>query len=394
MAIHIIENENDAVYRHMSKDRILEIAEDKGKVNGLRAYRYALLHQDNNIREDIMPKIDKYDLIEVTSCMPADNNIYFTGITEHTGGKAFITLYQYDVETKQLKDFYSYEDTLALYPEQKKVKIFILDEDYIIVQNSYLRHNMADNFEGYFDVELILYNIKVNNTVPIADPNLSLGIECLIPVSKNTCVIKTGFSVFPDDMYKKISKTESVTEILGLVNVKQLITDILLKQRNVYIDVIDRVQFDKTIPKIKVRKGQLIYSRVSPLEAKEAVVFFNIGTGKNRICVKNRVTGMDKLAKAYILMGEPHVLVSKQGETYLYNVADNAITLRLGKGISLKTIKDNYVILEKEKNSILGYPVYTTEVYEYPGEQLVLKEKAAYSDFYVTKDNDIYLFVK
>ena len=85
---------------------------------------------------------------------------------------------------------------------------------------------------------------------------------------------------------------------------------------------------------------------------------------------------------------------SKQGETYLYNIATNAITLRLNKGISLKTIKDNYVILEKEKNSILGYPVYTTEVYEYPGEQLVLKEKAAYSDLCVTKDNDIYLFVK
>ncbi len=394
MAIHIIENENDAIYKHMSKDRILEIAEDQGKIGGLKVYRYALLHQDNNIREDIMPKIDKYDLIEVTSCLPAENNIYFTGITEHTGGKAFITLYQYDVETKQLKNFYAYEDTLSLYPKQKKVKVFILDEDYIIVQNSYLRHNMADNYEGYFDVELSLYNVKVNNTVPITDPNLSLGIECMIPVSKNTCVIKTGFSVFPDEIYKKIDKTESVMEILGLVNVKQLITDILLKQRNVYIDVIDRMQYDKTIPKLKVRKGQLIYSRVSPVEAKEEVVFFNIGTGKTYVCVKNRVTSMSKLAKAYILMGEPHVLVSKQGETYLYNVATNAITLRLNKGISLKTIKDNYVILEKEKSSILGYPIYTTEVYEYPGEQLVLKEKAEYSDLCVTKDNDIYLFVK
>ena len=60
MAIHIIENENDAVYKHMSKDRILEIAEDKGKIGGLKTYNYALLHQNNNIREEILPKLDKY----------------------------------------------------------------------------------------------------------------------------------------------------------------------------------------------------------------------------------------------------------------------------------------------------------------------------------------------
>ena len=394
MGIHIIENEKDAVYRCMTNDRVLEICEGNGKIGGFKVYKYALLYHMNGIREEILPKIDKYDLIEVTSCEPLGNNIYFTGITEHTGGKAFITLYRYDADTKQLKDFYSYEDTLSLYPTQKKVKIFILDEDYIIIQNSYLRHNMADNYEGYFDVELSLYNIKVNNTVPITDPNLSLGIELLIPVSKNTCVIKTGFSVFPDDMYKKIDKTESVSEIIGLINVKQLITDILLKQRNVYIDVIDRVQYDKTIPKVKARSGVLIYSRVSPADEKEEIIFYNIGTGKTSVCVKNHVTGMDKLAKAYVLMGEPHVLVSRQGQSDLYNIATNTVTLHLNKGISLKTVKNNYVILEKEKNSLLGYPVFTTEVYEFPGEQLVIKEKAAYSDFSVTKNGDMYLFTR
>lgn len=394
MAIHIIENENDAVYRYMSKDKILEVTAAKGKIGNLKTFNYVLIHHESNIREDIMPKIDKYDLIEVNSCISLENVIYFTGITEHTNGKIFITLYQYDVDTMQLKDIYAYEDTLSIYPLQKKVKVFILDEDYIIVQNSFLRPNMADNCQGYFDVELFLRNVKVNNIAPITEPNLSLGIDCMIPVSKNTCVIKTGFSVFQDSIYKKIDKTESVSEIIGLINVKQLITDILLKQRNVYIDVIDRVQFDKTIPKLKVRSGHLIYSRITPKEAKEEVVFFNIGTGKTYACVKNRVTGMDKLAKAYILMNEPHVLVSKQDETYLYNIATNAISLRLNKGISLKTIKNKYVILEKEKNSILGYPVYTTEVYEYPGGILVLKEKAAYSDLFVSRDNDIYLFTK
>jgi len=394
LAIHIIENDKNAVYRCMTNDRVLEITEGNGKIGGFKVYKYALLYQTNGIREEIMPKIDKYDLIEVTSCEPLGNNIYFTGITEHTGGKAFITLYQYNADTKQLKDFYSYEDTLSLYPSQKKVKIFILDEDYIIIQNSYLRHNMADNYEGYFDVELSLYNIKVNNTVLITDPNLSLGIELLIPVSKNTCVIKTGFSVFPDEMYKKIDKTESVPEIIGLINVKQLITDILLKQRNVYIDVIDRVQYDKTIPKIKARSGVLIYSRVSPAEEKEEIIFYNIGTGKTSVCVKNHVTGMDKLAKAYILMNEPHVLVSKQGQSDLYNIATNTVTLHMNKGISLKTIKKNYVILEKEKNNLLGYPVFTTEIYEFPGEQLVIKEKAAYSDFSIAKNGDMYLFTK
>lgn len=392
MSIQIIRNDNNARYRSISGGRILEVVRTSEPDGELDTYKYAIVNAARNISQEIMPKLAKYDFIEVVNAAGHDEMVYFTGIEEHTGDKIFITLYQYNADSMQLDSLYSYEDSRSLYPVQKKVKIFVLDEDYILVQSSFLRSSLADNCQGYFDVEMSLFNTKVKNTVAVNDENLIHGIEYLIPAAKNVCVIKTGFSIFKDNLYQKLEQRETVPEVIGLVNTKQLVTDILLKQRNVFIDIIDKVQYTKTIPRVEVREGCLIYSRVSPTEQKEELFFYNFEERKADKCIKNHVTGEDKLAKAYILMDEPYVEVTRHNQTDLHNVSDNSIALHLNKGAGIKDIIRDYVVIEKEKNSILGSQAFVTEIYGYPEEVLIVREKAAFSQLIIDDEDNIYLF--
>ena len=36
------------------------------------------------------------------------------------------------------------------------IKIFVVNEDFVLIQNEYLRANLTEDFEGYFDFDLQL----------------------------------------------------------------------------------------------------------------------------------------------------------------------------------------------------------------------------------------------
>ena len=51
----------------------------------------------------------------------------------------------------------------------------------------------------------------------------------------------------------KLKEKEIAVESIGFVNIKQMISDILVKQNNIFIDIVDQVKGGKTIPCFQVK---------------------------------------------------------------------------------------------------------------------------------------------
>lgn len=83
-----------------------------------------------------------------------------------------------------------------MYPDNKQIKIFILDDSNLIIQRALPKVSENGKLKEFFDFSLILFNFVKNKQIIIEDENLIRnGIEFILPYSDNNCIMKTGYSL-------------------------------------------------------------------------------------------------------------------------------------------------------------------------------------------------------
>lgn len=395
MEIRIIKNAPGVVYEPAAESRVLQITEGKHSLGELRSNKYELFCVNSNQKEEIEPDIPKYHLWDIVNLNRQNSYIYFTSCSMKDKGRVEISLYRYEWEKKETEQLFSVMDELILYPEQKKTRIFILDENYLLCQNMYLRANGMENYHGFLDFELALYSIKEKKSFPVTDQYLlQAGISFMAPISKNICAIKTGYNLLRGDGFQYLSDTETVTENIGFVNIKQMISDILLKQKNIYIDIIDQVKTDKTIPAFQVQEDYLIYSRVSR-EGSEEVFFYHYSDKEVNACIFPNVRRMEDLSSPCILRGMPCILMEDRKGTQLYNLKKGKKEFVFGNDTQVKGIQKDLIVVETRHRRKFFKPAYTTvQVYQYKGREMLVNEKGSFQSVIIPQENNLYLFMK
>ncbi len=394
MDVRIIKNSIPAQYDSAIGDIVLQISEGNQKIGEITSKKYTLFYVDSNVREELAPDIIKYHIWSIRNLCPQLPYFYFTNCMIKNKNNVIIRLYRYHTVEKTFEIIYEVEDNISLYLHQKKTKIFLLDENYILIEHQYLKSNETDSYQGFLDFELFLYSMKEQRAFTITDDNfLQGGIFDIFPISKNICAIKIGYDLLEDRRFEKLKEKEIAVESIGFVNIKQMISDILVKQNNIFIDIVDQVKGGKTIPCFQVKDEYLIYSRVSR-DGQEEVIYYNYNTKEAKACINTSVFELTDLAKAYISNGKPYILTETKKGLRLYNIIEEEIEWMFEKDSVLKELTDDWIVVEVKKKRLFRKAYSMVQVFQCSIKKVIVQERGHFFKLFHPKEDKLYLFIK
>lgn len=395
MDIKILKNCENYKNILLNNNLVLEMIETESEFDGIKKTKYIIFDTENNTRKEILPQINKHNLGIIKNVSINSNYIYFFNCSKIKGDKVQINLLRYNFINGNSENMFSFEDDITIYSVAKRMKIFVLNDFYLIVQHESLKTNKKETYSGFFEFRSFLYNYKEQQFFSIVDENIiSNGIEDMIPISESQCVMKTGFSLLEDNRYMELDKDEVSVEAVSFVNIGQLISDILIMQKNITIDSIEQSYYNKTIPYIELKEGYLIYSVLDNIERSEKVIFYNLSTKETVNCINKNVFKYSDLARHFIIGGEPYICISKNRGTEFVNLKKAKLEFKFGSELRLESVINNVFILSGiSEKSLLRKASPFFEVYGYPQQNVILHEKGECFE-YMGCDDKLYLFVK
>lgn len=395
MNIRILKNTQEFNGVLLKNNIVLETKFSKSQFNGINAVRYFLYDLETNSREEILPKIKKYNLLNIVDAAWDSKYIYFTNCGVQFGNIR-IKIFRYDYLSKQFDVIYSFVDSLYIIHQQKQIKIFILNDSYFIFQSAHLKSNEKYTFKDFLNFELFLFNIKENSEIKIVDENLSNnGIDSIIPISDTHSVLKTGYSLLTNERFKYLEKEEACVEAISIVNIQQLISDLLLIDSNIDIDTIDQAFFNKTFSYVLVKGDYMVYSSVNFELQEEEIFFYNYITKETRTCINQNVYRSEDLARPYIIENTPYIRLNNQKGTEFFNLDRSKIDIRFDSDVEVSNVIDNIFIVSGmiKKGLVKKYRPYLS-IYKYPQMNILHQEKAFYLGGIRTDEENLYIFVK
>lgn len=395
MNIRIIKNAQSLNGRLYSGKFILEKDFQPSEYEGIDTVRYYMYDAEKNEKTELLPEWKKYDILKIKCLNKKTDSLYFTTISDRDGDKQSITLYKYDIQTKDMEVIYRFDDDLSQYNNYKRTRVFVLNDFYILFQNEYIRYNLTETFKGYFEFEQFLYCVNDKKAIPVIDENLRTnGIETIKLLRNNMCLIKTGFNLMTDERYKYLTKNEVSYEKISFANLGQLVSDILLMQKNIVIDTIDQTYFAETFPYAVVKGDYIVYSKVKIASHEEEVIFYNYETKKTTLCISKNVQTEADLAWSYVIGQIPYIRLRSKNGTQFYNLITNTVDIKFPEDVKVETVVNDMFILSGTKKHIIGRETPIIMVYRYPDQVLVHQEKGEYMGCIATDKSNIYILIR
>ena len=121
---------------HIKDDIVLEKEYEQGPFTNLPKVRYYLYYLEENVRKEVMPFSDKVDVFNITNCQNESEYLYFTEYSDMHDGTYVFSIVRYNITDHTHTKIISLKDNINLYPDNKQIKIFILDESNLIIQRA------------------------------------------------------------------------------------------------------------------------------------------------------------------------------------------------------------------------------------------------------------------
>lgn len=395
MEIKILQNTDWRFGNYLNDNYVLETTEYDSSFEFIKGIKYFLLDLESNERIEVLPNIEKYNIGEIINVSLNSKYLYFINLIKEDDYSKICVL-RYNIFNKETEIVYSFDDNLEGLNETRRLRLFVINDLYLIFQNEFLVLNDSKTYSGFFKFNQKLYNFKDNTEYVIMDENInSNGITDIIPVSENQCVIKTGFSLLEDSRYNMLKKEECSLESISFVNIAQMISDLVIMQNTITLETIDQTFYNKTIAYVKKYGDYIIYSCVNNETKEEEVKFYNIVTNETRTCINQNVVRVSNLAKSFILNNEPYICIVKDKEISFLNLTTNKIERKYNKGLKLCKIFNNMLIFIGINNSVFSKKKKTYfDIISFPQSKLLLHEHSEYVDSLVTNNEIIYVIVK
>lgn len=380
---------------HLKDDIILEKEYEKSSFNNLKKVHYYIYHLEDNVRKEILPRMDKIDVFQISDCMIRSDYVYFTEYDDQYDGTYVFNIIKYNYIEDTYTVIITLKDDINHYPNNKQIKIFILDDSNLILQRALKRNNLQDNYKGFFEFSSLLFNFAENKQTPIVDENITInGIDYILPFKENTCILKTGFSLYEDNRHELLSQEEASVESLTMINISQFISDLLLKQSSMIMQTLDQCFYDITISHAKIIDNYLIYSKYDFEKKRELVNFLNLTTRESIECINKNITDKDSMAKNYIIDGVPHVRLDKDNKIEFFNLETKEVAATYPKSTDIKFINNKLIVSKYKQKALLGGYKDFVRIYTFPSTEIVLQEKGKYIGAIASDDDTTYIFLK
>lgn len=380
---------------HLTDDIILEKEFEQGDFTNLPKVRYYLYYLEENVRKEVMPHTDKVDIFNITNCQNNSEYLYFTEYENLLDMGYTFNIIRYNINDHTHSKIISLKDNIDLYPDNKEIKIFILDDANLIIQRALPKTNIDETYSGFFDYSLILFNFVKNKQIVIQDENLNRnGIEFILPFNDTSCVIKTGYSLFEDNRHELLSKDEAAIESIFVMNIQQFIGDLQLEQPNIVINSIDQCYYDLTIVNAKIINNYLIYSKYNFETNNEEIIFYDIDSKETFTCINKSSSNLSLLKNATVIEQVPYMVSINSMGTTFFNVKENTEETLYPNDYDVKFVNNNTVISTFIDKGFFGKEVEHVAIHKFPSKKVILQEKGQYIGAIASNSETTFIFLK
>ena len=391
----------------IEEDLILQEIDDNYQLNGFTGKKLYIVDVVNNTRQEILPEVEKYDVVSINNSQSNKDYIFFTTASKVDEDYINISLIQYGISDGSEKNVFSFKENIVELETIKTVKLFILDESYIFVQKEsqlethkplpidLIENDYLNTYTGILEIENYLYCVEDETIIEICDETIGkYGIDKILPIDGNICAIKVGYSILEENLHASVDIEELPKEIIGIINAKQFISDLVLKKEQVFIEKLDQGSENRTFPYMKYREGNIVFSRVDIKNHKEEVVIYEYNSKVTKIRVNNNLVRISDLWHTYIINDSPYLLSEKNESTELINLNTQKVEWKLGNEYIIKFIKSDIIIVEQHvKKGIFRKESYNIVAYKYPEiHKVIFREKAKFVGCLITEQDDLLIF--
>lgn len=369
MDIQLIKNAENSKYIPLRGEILLQtedaeyMYEDK-----IKGKNYFLLNVSTNERFEIGLGIKKYLYGEIIYANKNPEFVYFTSLESINESEfnVLIYKYQYDDNTATI----SYKFTMNKLDIDDEVRIFAIDGNFILIEQ-------IDAKDKSFK-KIILHETELDKDMPIEKSLIgTLGVERIIPISGNNCVVKLGknksFEQIRNDIKKRdilissyslVDEADVVdefdsneritpdTEMIGIVNIRQFISENCLEGGNVNMHRLDLAKEDTTFPYIKITGNRICYSKFSAEYHSEKIVFYDYENDVKQVRLNNNVSKNADLSYTYIINDTPYILKRGKTQTVMINLNNQKVEAKFNGDISVKFIEDDLIVCSHKRHKI------------------------------------------
>ena len=391
----------------IEEDLILQEIDDNYQLNSFTGKKLYIVDVVNNTRQEILPDMKKYNVASIYNSQGNKDYIFFATASRVDEEDISISLIQYGISDGSEKIVFTFKENLVKLETIKTVKLFILDENYIYVQKEsqkethkplpidIINNDYLNTYNGILDIENYLYCVEDESIIEICDETIGkYGIDKVLPIDGNICAIKVGYSILEEYLYDSVDVDKLPKEIIGIINSKQFISDLVLKKEQVFIEKLDQGSATRTFPYMKYSEGNIVFSRVDIKNHKEEVVIYEYNSKVTKIRVNNNLVRISDLWHTYIINDSPYLLSEKNESTELINLNTQKVEWKLGSDDSVKFIKSDIIIVEQHvKKGIFKKESYNIVAYKYPElHKVIFRERAKFVGCLITEEDDLLIF--
>lgn len=380
---------------HLKEDIILEKEFCDDTLGVLPKVRYYLYYLEENVRKEVMPQYDKLEIFQITDCQFESDFIYFTEYDEQPLGGYTFNIIRYNIVDHTSAKIITLKDDVNLYPDNKQIKIFVLDDSNLILQRSMLSERGEGGCPGFYDHSILLFNFIKNKQINIEDENLiKNGISYIIPYAENNCIMKTGFTLFRNNLHNRLKQEDASIEALYTLNVQQFISDLQLERPNIVLNAIDQAYYDATIIHAKIIDNFLIYSKFDYEENIENIIFYNIESKELFTCINN--TSLDKslLKNATVIDQTPYMLTMNSSGTQFFNLKTNEIAATYSDEYEIQYINNTTIISTSTEKTLFGKEKKYVNINKFPSKKVILQENGEYLGAISSNSETTFIFLK
>ncbi len=401
MDIKIIPYEEGTSLYRISKDIVLMLKPQAGQNNrpgGVIPFtrvEYYLYHFKKNIREELLPDVEKYMVANMCFCEQEAAEIYFFHIEYTKFPVATFILFSYNIHQQICKEVLRFTDNLKYYEHDKKIDLFVLSSNYFLMQFQINASNQRNTYKGFIKFSSFLYDRNNKMRFEIYDERFTkYGIMQMIPVANNVCAVRLGYNLIDESRHEFLLKKEAAEETIGLISLSQFIGDLLLKLPSVSMEIIDEVYWDKTFSPITRQGKYIIFSRVSTDDFSQEIFFYQYITKETIMLLNKNVYEPDKLLPA-VLQKNPYIIKERKKFIEFYNISKNVVDFRLPVGTKIVDIQNDLLVVQTKKSGLFSKAKdLIFEVYQFSGMKLLYREKAEKIQVLSTSHDNLLIFVE
>jgi hypothetical protein len=287
----------------------------------------------------------------------------------------------HNLDTNITKPIYEIEDDISQYPFKKRVVVYILDDNSIILQQGYLAYNKARTFFDILRFKLFLHDITNKSTYEIKEKSLvDNGIYGMHLVPGGKLVIKTGTTLKSDDRWEFFDKSEAPDEYIFLID-KELFIRSVMASSDIPSIIIAHECWDQTINYFKCKGEYIIFGKVYYPSLQSETIYFDIKnnqyyTTKDGYCIQEGING-----NMY------DITDTESGRKFI-NVSTGEEILMQGFTDNMRYFHEDIIITTfwKQKSNS-KFPITYTRIYKFPEMKLLMERKGAYRKCIRNKDN-------